>query len=172
MIEALTHGPMNLMVVSLIGWLVFVNVLTFLAFYLDHRRAVSGYRETPGGTLVVLATMGGWLGAQFGRLLFDGANRRGAFVTVLNLSILPMLALTLGLAAMDVDWSAVMAQIVPQPAAPVVEPVAVVAPAPRPLPAVLNLKKAAAKSMSLTTNADLPKRIGPKPAKTAAWHSR
>ncbi len=174
MMHAVTPGPLNVLLASLAGWFLVVNALTFIAFYLDQRRALAGHGQMPGGTLVLLSTVGGWLGAQFGRKLFPGSNRRRAFATLLNLSVIPVLAIGGGLVAMDADWPGLIvqakAQFMPAAADPV-EAAATVPDAPA-KPIVLDMKTPAVRPASVTQAADLPKRIGPNSAKTAAWHSR
>lgn len=182
MTELLNPGSHNLLLTSLVGWFVVVNLLAFAGFFLDHRRARAHEGAVPEMPLLVLSAVGGWLGAQFGRLMFRGQTRERAFGVFLNISILPMLALAIMMASFDVDWSSLAGKVIqmmtPKTAAPAAEP----APAPQPdvakaKPAVRKpdakkpAKASATESASVTDNPNLPKRIGPSSAKQA-WQSR
>ena len=178
MLQNLMPTPPNLLMTSLFGWLVVVNALAFLGFFLDHRRAVTdggAVAETP---LLALATMGGWLGAQLGRLCFRAQPHNRGFRIFLNLSILPVLALAAMIATQDVDWSGLTTKALemmqPAPvetaAAPVAEPVTPEVTK----PAVRNggkLPSDAKQADTAEKKPDLPKRIGPG-SKKEAWQSR
>ena len=174
MIQILHSGTPNLLLTSLVGWCVVVNLLAFAAFFLDHRRALTDQGAMPETPLLLLATMGGWLGAQLGQILFKGQSRERAFRIFLNISILPALALGAMMAAQDVDWNSLIAKI---PAMLASQSTAladstVEAPAAaKPVASKPDLKTAASKPVSVTDNPDLPKRIGPS-SKKEAWHSR
>jgi hypothetical protein len=147
----------------------------------------------PEMPLLLLSSVGGWLGAQLGQLCFRAQTRERAFRVFLNLSILPVLALAAMMAAQDVDWGSLAAKIpeilaaqtaspaeeVPaatDAAEPVATDAAVAAPAvTKPVvtkPVVRDTAKASApKETSVTDNPDLPRRFGPS-SKKQAWQSR
>ncbi len=186
MTELLHPGSPNLLLTSLVGWFALVNLLAFTGFFLDHRRALADEGAVPEMPLLILSTVGGWLGAQLGRLFFRGQTRERSFGVFLNISILPMLALAAMVASQDVDWSGVAGKAIemmtPKAEAPPVAPV-VATPAPEPakpeavkaevrkLDAKKPAKLSAPKTPSVTDNPDLPKRIGPS-SKKEAWQSR
>ncbi len=181
MTHFLQPGSPNLLLTSLVGWLVVVNFLAFMGFFLDHRRALADEGAMPEVPLLVLSTVGGWFGAQLGRLCFQGQTRERSFGVFLNMSILPVLALAAMMATQGMDWSVVTdkiaAMITPNPDAPPVE-TAVATPAPEPAKPVVTkpevksiATKPATKDVSVTDYPNLPKRIGPS-AKKAAWQSR
>ena len=183
MLQFITPAAPNLLMTSLFGWLVVANALAFLAFFLDHRRALADDGAMPETPLLVLATMGGWLGAQLGRACFRAQTHERGFRVFLNLSVLPVLALAAMMATQDVDWTGLTTKALnmmrpapPQTAAvatPPVEPE--IAPAEDPKPKVRSAGKLAADpekaDKSVTDKADLPKRIGPS-SKKEAWQSR
>jgi uncharacterized membrane protein YsdA (DUF1294 family) len=191
MTQILHAGTSNLLLTSLVGWLVMVNLLAFMAFFLDHRRALAGEGAMPEMPLLLLSTMGGWVGAQLGRLSFQSQSHERAFGIFLNVSILPMLALAAMMAAQDVDWASMTTKVTdliaaqtaspadetavagaaPEAVAPVVTKPAVKDTAKKAAVKKAAVKKAAVKDVSLTANPDLPKRIGPG-SKKAAWQSR
>lgn len=179
MTQLLQPGSSNLLLTSLGGWLVVANLLAFLGFFLDHRRALADERPMPEMPLLVLSSVGGWLGAQLGRMCFQVQSRERSFGIFLNISILPMLALAGMMAAQDMDWSIVAGKITsmmtPQTDAPPADAKAVATDPEKPVvtkPVVTRIaKKPATKDVSVTNNPDLPKRIGPG-SKKGAWQSR
>lgn len=76
----------------LLYYLLFLNLITFLAFGLDKWRARRGTRRTPERTLLVLTWLGGVFGAWFGSSLFRHKTRKSSFrnwmilVSLLNLA--------------------------------------------------------------------------------------
>ncbi len=184
MTELLHPGSPNLLLTSLFGWFALVNLLAFAGFFLDHRRALTDEGAVPELPLLVLSTVGGWLGAQLGRLFFRGQTRERSFGVFLNISILPMLAFAAMMASQDVDWSSLAGKtlelMTPKPEAPPVaatsaapapaRPEAVKAEVPKPVVRKPDAKKST-KTPSVTDNPDLPKRIGPS-SKKEAWQSR
>lgn len=189
--QFLQPGSPNLLLTSLVGWFAVVNLLAFVGFFLDHRRALADEGSVPEMPLLVLSTVGGWLGAQLGRLLFRAQTRERSFGVFLNISILPMLALAAMMASQDVDWSSLAGKVTEMmtpkteappaetaavaPAADIAKPEAVKAEAPKPIVRKPDAKKPAkpsvTKAASVTDNPDLPKRFGPG-SKKEAWQSR
>ncbi len=186
MTHLLLSGSPNLLLTSLVGWFVMVNLLAFAAFFLDQRRTLANEGAVPEVPLLVLSSVGGWLGAQLGRLCFQRQSRERSFGVFLNISILPMLALATMMASQDVDWTSLAGKVTEiltlKTAAPPAQ-TADVASAPEPAKphsgkaeaskpdAKKPAKATAAKPVSVTGNPDLPKRIGPGSSKEA-WHAR
>lgn len=178
MTQILHPGSPNLLLTSLVGWFVVVNLLAFLGFFLDQRRALTDQGAMPVVPLLLLSTLGGWPGAQLGRLCFQNQQRERGFLIFLNVSILPVLAFAAMLGAQDVDWAGlagkVQQMIAAQTAAPAEEAVAATEPANPAVskPEVTSIAKTSAtKETSVTDKPDLPKRIGPS-SKKEAWQSR
>lgn len=162
-------GSLALLVVSLAGWFLLVNSLTFTAFYVDKRRAVAGEWRVPERTLLLLATIGGWPAAKAAQLTLRHKTRKQPFRALLNLSILPLAGLIGMFAAQDVNWQAVTDRFTLPAAAESAGPVAT--PATPAKPTVINLTKSATPTQSaITANPDLPKRIGPGTSK-GAWQA-
>ncbi|MGV8985797.1 MAG: DUF1294 domain-containing protein [Cypionkella sp.] len=144
--------------------------MTIVAFRLDQRRAMAGEWRVPEKTLLMLATLGGWPGAKLAQLAFPHEFSKRAFRIMLNLTILPLAGLAGYLVAQEVDWQGLTTRLSYPAPAEIAEAEVPVAPK---KPEVRDFSKpSATKTASVTDNADLPKRIGPGPTKTGAWHSR
>jgi uncharacterized membrane protein YsdA (DUF1294 family) len=89
----LTPGSIGFLVLCLAGYLLVANGMAFAAFALDKRRALNGDWRIPERTLLVLAIMGGWIGAKLGQVLFRHKTRKQPFRTLLDLSVLVLPAL-------------------------------------------------------------------------------
>lgn len=170
MTDALSlQGPLALLIASLVGWLLLVNLLTFVAFYVDARRVEAGEMRLPAFQLLLLSLLGGWPAAKVAQFAFGSATRPRPFGLLLNLSILPVLGLVgfgmaqdLGLVDMA---SKAVASVLPTAAEGETE-----AAAPKPTLHKMG-QNAAPTASSVTAKSDLPKRIGPA-SKTSAWQSR
>jgi uncharacterized membrane protein YsdA (DUF1294 family) len=71
------------MVVGIAAYLAAINLMAFLAFGSDKRRAQAGARRVPEQTLLVLAVLGGCVGAIAGQQLFRHKTRKEPFRTLL-----------------------------------------------------------------------------------------
>ena len=165
-------GPLTLLTASLAGWLLLVNAMTLMAFYVDKRRAMAGEWGVPDKTLLLLATIGGWPSAKISQLWFQNTADKPMLRVLLNLSILPMLGLVGFFAAQNVDWLALSDQATAKAMAMLgQEPATPTGPT---KPTMLVMGKTSAVKVGASTTADtLPLRIGAGSAKsTGAWHSR
>ena len=83
---------------ALIGWALAVNLLAFVAFGVDKRRAERGTWRLSENYLLMLAALGGWIGAKAGQRWFRHKTRkqpfRGALNATLAVPLLAILALT------------------------------------------------------------------------------
>jgi uncharacterized membrane protein YsdA (DUF1294 family) len=88
----LSPGSTGFFVVCLLGYGLLVNLLAFLAFAIDKRRALQGEWRVPERTLLILATLGGWPGAKFAQVSLRHKTRKQPFGLLLNLCglILPI----------------------------------------------------------------------------------
>ena len=57
MVHILQSGTPNLLLTSLVGWFVVVNLLAFAAFFLDHRRALTDQGAMPETPLLLSRPM-------------------------------------------------------------------------------------------------------------------
>lgn len=71
---------MNLVLLSILGAL---NLWTLLAYGWDKRRATRGQDRTPESTLLLLAAVGGVVGAWLGVRLFRHKTRKRSFLIAL-----------------------------------------------------------------------------------------
>ena len=85
----------------LTGYLAVINFTTWVAYGLDQGRAKSGKWRIPERTLLLLALIGGSLGALAGMIMFRHKTRKAKFVIsvpvmfVVHCVIVTMLALKL-----------------------------------------------------------------------------
>lgn len=86
--------PPNLMLLAAAagGWLLLTNILAFAAFAVDKRRALEGEGRLPETTLLLLATIGGWIGAKLAQIILRHKSSKQPFGLLLNASglLLPM----------------------------------------------------------------------------------
>ncbi len=74
-------------------YLILINLITFLAFYIDKRRAIARKWRIPEGMLFLLSFLGGSIGAHMSMHLFHHKNRKPIFrlgiplIMLLNLAI-------------------------------------------------------------------------------------
>jgi uncharacterized membrane protein YsdA (DUF1294 family) len=85
--------PMNLalppdLILPLAGFFLVVNVLAFLAFWLDKRLAEGGEWRVSETKLLFLAAIGGFVGAKLAQVIFRHTLRAPAFRRLLNLTVL------------------------------------------------------------------------------------
>ena len=92
-----------MVLVSLFCFLIAVNILAFLAFRIDKRRAQQGQWRFSEGYLLCLALFGGWIGAKIAQRRFRHKTRKEPFRSLLNavpfvwvlIAMLPVAATTL-----------------------------------------------------------------------------
>lgn len=64
-------------------YLIGINLITFLIWGIDKWKAKHGKWRIPESTLLLLAALGGSLGASVGMILFHHKTRKSLFVTVI-----------------------------------------------------------------------------------------
>ncbi len=69
----------------IIGGLILVNVIAFVAHGLDKRSAVHGRRRTPEARLHLWELLGGWPGALLAMSLFRHKIRKASYLLVFGL---------------------------------------------------------------------------------------
>lgn len=84
------------MVLAILCWLVILNGVTFAAFGSDKKKAIDGLRRTPEIDLLILAAVGGVIGAYAGRAYFRHKTRKQPFSNRLHLTILVQAGLLFG----------------------------------------------------------------------------
>ncbi len=79
--------------IILILYLLFINLITYLAFGHDKRQARSGGRRVPEFRLLLLAALGGAAGARLGMRRFRHKTQKPMFRILVPLLLLLQLAL-------------------------------------------------------------------------------
>ena len=64
---------------NIIIYLIVINLITFLAMYIDKRKAKSGNWRTKESTLITLALLGGSIGGIMGMYTFRHKTKKPAF---------------------------------------------------------------------------------------------
>ncbi len=83
---------------NLVTALIALNFVTFAAFGIDKAKAEAGRRRTPESTLLLLAFLGGTLGAYAGRAAFRHKTRKVPFSRELHtIAAMQVVAIGLGL---------------------------------------------------------------------------
>lgn len=75
-----------------------LSVFTFVAYWLDKRKAKAGRWRTPESSLQFMALLGGWPGALLAQSYLRHKSQKRAFLTVFWFSVLVNLAALSGLA--------------------------------------------------------------------------
>lgn len=78
------------------GYLVTINLVTFLVFGLDKRLAMAGKWRISEAKLLFLAFIGGWMGAKAAQRRFRHKTRKQPFARQLN-TMLPALVVTISM---------------------------------------------------------------------------
>ena len=79
---------------ALVAWVLAVNLLAFVAFGVDKRRAQQGLWRLSENYLLMLAAVGGWFGAKAGQHWFRHKTRKQPFRGLLNATLaVPVLAI-------------------------------------------------------------------------------
>lgn len=93
--DSFAQTPELPLILALVGYGVFANLLTYAAFALDKRRAVQGGWRIPERTLLLLAALGGWPAAKLAQHRLRHKTRKQPFRLMLNLTglFLPLLVL-------------------------------------------------------------------------------
>ena len=64
---------------NIIIYLIVINLITFLAMYIDKRKAKKGSRRTKESTLITMALLGGSIGGIAGMYTFRHKTKKPAF---------------------------------------------------------------------------------------------
>lgn len=83
-LSMLAPGTPGFLALCLLGLFGMINVLSYAAFGLDKRRAESGDWRVPERTLLMLAMLGGWLGAKLAQRRFRHKTSKEPFRSRLN----------------------------------------------------------------------------------------
>lgn len=65
---------------NIVIYLIIINVIAFLAMYIDKRKAQKNKRRIPEKTLFTLVALGGGIGGIFGMYLFRHKTKKTRFV--------------------------------------------------------------------------------------------
>jgi uncharacterized membrane protein YsdA (DUF1294 family) len=82
---------------ALVVWVLAVNLLAFVAFGVDKRRAQQGVWRLSEAYLLMLAAVGGWIGAKAGQRWFRHKTRKQPFRSTLNATLLVPILVVLAL---------------------------------------------------------------------------
>ena len=84
----ITPGTTGFLALCLIGYFLLANGLAYAAFAIDKRRAIKNEWRIPERSLLLLATLGGWIGAKLAQRRLRHKTRKQPFGLLLNLSVL------------------------------------------------------------------------------------
>ena len=65
---------------KVIIYIILINIIAFLAMYIDKRKAKKGKRRIPEKTLFILVGLGGGIGGILGMYLFRHKTKKTRFV--------------------------------------------------------------------------------------------
>lgn len=65
---------------NIVIYLILINLITFLAMYIDKRKAKKGKRRIPEKTLFIFVGLGGGIGGILGMYLFRHKTKKTRFV--------------------------------------------------------------------------------------------
>ena len=65
---------------NIVIYLILINLITFLAMYIDKKKAKKGKRRIPEKTLFILVGLGGGIGGILGMYLFRHKTKKTRFV--------------------------------------------------------------------------------------------
>lgn len=108
---SITPGSTGFFLLCLAAYSLLANMLAFVAFAVDQRRARQGYRRVPEGTFLFIASFGGWFGAALGQICYCEQRRMRPFAIAIHACgmVLPA-ALALGFVVSDPDSALLQAQ--------------------------------------------------------------
>ncbi len=64
----------------IIGYFLIINLIGFLAMYIDKKRAIKGKWRIPEKTLFTITLLGGGIGTNLGMKLFRHKTKKGRFM--------------------------------------------------------------------------------------------
>ena len=109
----ITPGTTAFAALCVAGYILLANALAYTAFAVDKSRAINAERRIPERSLLILATLGGWIGAKIAQHRLRHKTRKQPFGLLLNLSVLiiPGLIATASLLQSDLTWDKLSTQI-------------------------------------------------------------
>ncbi|MES2435910.1 MAG: DUF1294 domain-containing protein [Pseudomonadota bacterium] len=111
--EFITPGTTAFAALCLAGYILLANILAYTAFAVDKSRAINAQGRIPERSLLILATLGGWLGAKIAQHRLRHKTRKQPFGILLNLSVLiiPGLFATATILQSDLTWDKVSTHV-------------------------------------------------------------
>lgn len=111
--DLITPGTPAFVALCLAGYALLTNALAYTAFAVDKSRAIRAQRRIPERSLLILATMGGWIGAKIAQHRLRHKTRKQPFALLLNLSglVLPGLVATALVLQSGLTWDQLRAQL-------------------------------------------------------------
>ena len=108
----ITPGTTAFAALCLAGYILLANALAYTAFAIDKSRAINAERRIPERSLLILATLGGWIGAKIAQHRLRHKTRKQPFGFLLNLSVLiiPGLCATAIILQSDLTWDKLTTQ--------------------------------------------------------------
>ena len=108
----ITPGTTAFAALCFAGYILLANSLAYAAFAVDKARAVNAQRRIPERSLLMLAMLGGWIGAKAAQYRLRHKTRKQPFGILLNLSVLiiPGLIATAVLLQSDLTWDKLTTQ--------------------------------------------------------------
>ena len=112
----LTPGTTAFAALCLAGYILLANGLAYTAFAVDKSRAINAQGRIPERSLLILATLGGWLGAKIAQHRLRHKTRKQPFGILLNLSVLvlPGLLATAMILQSDLTWDKISSHVTTQ----------------------------------------------------------
>ncbi|MDP1577852.1 MAG: DUF1294 domain-containing protein, partial [Cypionkella sp.] len=103
----LTPGTTAFAALCLAGYILLANALAYTAFAVDKSRAINAQSRIPERSLLILATLGGWIGAKIAQHRLRHKTRKQPFGILLNLSglIIPGAIATMLVLQSDINWA-------------------------------------------------------------------
>ena len=103
----ITPGTTAFAALCLAGYILLANALAYTAFAVDKSRAINAQSRIPERSLLILATLGGWIGAKIAQHRLRHKTRKQPFGILLNLSglIIPGAIATMLVLQADINWA-------------------------------------------------------------------
>lgn len=108
----ITPGTPAFMALCVAAYILLANALAYAAFAIDKSRAIRAQARIPERSLLILASLGGWIGAKIAQHRLRHKTRKQPFGILLNLSVLiiPGLIATALILQSDLTWDKVSSQ--------------------------------------------------------------
>lgn len=103
----ITPGTTAFAALCLAGYILLANALAYTAFAVDKSRAINAQSRIPERSLLILAILGGWIGAKIAQHRLRHKTRKQPFGILLNLSVLiiPGAIATMLVLQADINWA-------------------------------------------------------------------